>query len=185
MTKIKAKGMISMNNFKMETIMKKTYTITNFAKRLVMMLAIGLLAVNAWGAGEPTVSDLNFGTPTKTENFNGVTAVSRSTAANPAASLSGYGNFDYWYNNDGGNNTYAVKTSASPFTSNYLEIYQNTTKHISLFIDGITATQGAWKATISKTSKVNIGLYAAVSGEQISHANCNSIVQNDGSGTLK
>ena len=29
--------------------MKKTYTIKNFAKRLVMMLAIGMLAVNAWG----------------------------------------------------------------------------------------------------------------------------------------
>ena len=30
--------------------MKKTYTIKNFAKRLVMMLTVGLMTVNAWGA---------------------------------------------------------------------------------------------------------------------------------------
>lgn len=33
----------------MQMVMKKTYTIKNFAKRLVMVLAVGLMAVNTWG----------------------------------------------------------------------------------------------------------------------------------------
>jgi uncharacterized repeat protein (TIGR02543 family) len=39
-----------MNNLKMQMVMKKTYTIKNFAKRLALVLAVGLIAVNTWGS---------------------------------------------------------------------------------------------------------------------------------------
>ena len=39
-----------MNNLKMETIMKTTNTIKNFAMRFAAVIAVVLLAGNAWGA---------------------------------------------------------------------------------------------------------------------------------------
>ena len=48
-----------MNNLKMQMVMKKTYTIKNFAKRLVMVLAVGLMAVNVWGVNWNKVTNLS------------------------------------------------------------------------------------------------------------------------------
>ncbi len=58
--------------------MKKTYTIKNFAKRLVMVLAVGLMAFNVWGAD-----------PNTTFSFTSSTASTALDVTAPASTRSG------------------------------------------------------------------------------------------------
>lgn len=67
-----------MNDFKMQMVMKKIYTIKNFAKRLVMVLTVGLMAVNAWGAD-----------PNTTFSFTSSTAATALDVTAPASTSSG------------------------------------------------------------------------------------------------
>jgi uncharacterized repeat protein (TIGR02543 family) len=87
-----------MNNFKMQTIMKKTYTINNFAKRLVMVLAIGLMAVNAWGADElyATITFLDNGKDTDGSSAF-TTKTDPADYLSPSSSVSGFSAAAYVY----------------------------------------------------------------------------------------
>lgn len=76
----------------------KVNTIHNFAKRLVMVLAVGLVAVNAWGADElyATITFLDNGTAT-----DGSSAFTNKTnpadVLSPSSSVSGFSAAAYVY----------------------------------------------------------------------------------------
>lgn len=78
--------------------MKAIYTTHNFAKRLAMVLAIGLMAVNAWGADElyATITFLDNGTGT-----DGSSAFTNKTdpagVLSPSSSVSGFSAAAYVY----------------------------------------------------------------------------------------
>lgn len=78
----------------------KTNTYMNFAKRLVMVLAVGLMAVNMWGTDElyATITPLT----TETENdgtasFSKNTTVSDALTSSPASIVSNFSEASYVY----------------------------------------------------------------------------------------
>lgn len=140
--------------------------------RLVSVMAI-LLTVGVgqlWGA-VPGVSDLNWGTPALTLDFNSVANVPKEKAGSgssttSSSSLSGYGGITHCYIGKSASDKFTVKAAASPMSSQYLE----TTTTTKGCVSGFTRTfkdKGAYSFVIAKTSITFIGLYAA-------HANASS-----------
>lgn len=138
------------------------------------MLTIG--SGNVWAVDLKT-SDLDFGTPGKSENFNAVNTVSttgKSGSTTTVTNYTTYGIFTHGYIGKSTSDGYAIKAAADPMTSKYLEI-TTTTKGAGMSFSHTFATKGAFSFTIAKTSKTFIGLYAAVANSTI-YAKANSSV---------
>lgn len=149
--------------------MKTNNSIINNVVRLVsVVLLLFAGVVNVWGTAL-TTSDLNFGTPAISYDFNSVTGVPKSKNGNTSAadygtSLSGYGGItSYWFSKS--TSCYvAVKSSATPMTSQYLELQTDGTKVSIAGFERTFATKGAYSFLIAKTSVGMVGLYATGAG---------------------
>lgn len=145
-----------------------------FIHRVLWLLVPLLTLVNpVWGA-VPKLSDLAFGDPAYTEDFEDVTAVSRSnTGSAQTITALGWTNcaFTHAYlgKNSNGTQTIAVKAAASPMTSKYFEL--TTTSNIAgVSFSRTFTTKGAFSFKIAKGSVTNVGLHTAVANATVSHA---------------
>lgn len=129
---------------------------------LVMFFTIGI--GNAWGAALK-VSDLDFGTPDVSMDFNSVTGVPKSTGGTSSStksgtSLSGYGGITHYYFGKSTSCKVSIKAAATPMTSQYVELGATTKGAIAGFTRTF-ATKGAFSFNIAKSSVTYIGLYNA------------------------
>ena len=166
--------------------MKTNYTIENFAKRLMVIVVVGLMGVNAWGDAI-TTELLNFGTPIVSETFENCTA-STSTSGNGssttiATSLSDYGAITHCYIGRDASNKFSIEGASDPMTSKYLEVYNSNTNSISVGLaTSSTNNVGAFNFKIAKTSKAYIGLYTiAPNSNAIAYGNVAVFLQFTGS----
>ena len=131
-----------------------------FHKVLILsMLLMSIGVGNAWGVA-PTLSDLSFSTESSVrivnENFNGLSTTDQHATKAAGSTLSGFGTFDKVYNGNA-NNHYAIESST--FGSNALKITMGATNNCGVAISGKTyGTTGAWRARITKASKMYIGI---------------------------
>ena len=154
--------------------MPLTYPRHLFHKMLILSMLLMIIGVGStWGA-VPKLSDLNFGDPDFTEDFEDVTAVSKSnTGSAQTITNLGWTNcaFTHAYlgKNNNGTQTIAVKAAASPMTSKYFEL--TTTSNIAgVSFSRTFTTKGAFSFKIAKGSVTNVGLHTAVANATVSHA---------------
>lgn len=151
---------------------------------LVLILTIG--SGNAWGAA-PTLSDLSFSTESSVrivnENFNGLSTTDQHATKTAGSTLSGFGAFDKVYNGNT-NNHYAIESST--FGSNALKITMGATNNCGVAISGKTyGTTGAWRARITKASKMYIGIASiGATADPYTKASGSVYIQNN-DGTIK
>lgn len=152
----------------------------HLAKKIRDLALLTILSVvcttNAW-ADALTTSNLDFGTPAVAEDFNSVNTVSttgKTSSTTTVTNYTTYGIFTHGYIGKSSSDGYAIKISASPMTSKYLEI-NTTTKGAGMSFSRTFATTGAFSFTIAKTSKTFIGLYNGVANSTI-YAKANSSV---------
>ena len=138
--------------------MKTNYTIENFAKRLMVIVVVGLMGVNAWGDAI-TTELLNFGTPIVSETFVGCSTTEQSATMSVNAELSGFGIFDRGYNNNT-SNKYIIESN-STFGSNSLKLSAGSGSPLVLGKNSTSfGTSGVLRFKTLKTAKnMYFGIY--------------------------
>ncbi|MCQ2313231.1 MAG: InlB B-repeat-containing protein [Paludibacteraceae bacterium] len=138
----------------------------SYLKSLTLLLVM-LMSVNMWGAALKT-SDLNFGTPAVSEDFNAVTLVKisgNSSSATTSSKLTTFGIFTDGYIGKNTSEYYAIVAAASPMTSKYFEMAATSTG-INMSFSRTFANTGAYSFTIAKSSKGFIGLYTIAASSE-------------------
>lgn len=154
-----------------------------FAVVLTLIFTIGV--GNMWGA-TPTLSDLSFSTESSVrivnENFNGLSTSDKTAKMDANVDLSGFGAFNKGYNNSTSNH-YAIESST--FGSNGVKITMGSGSPCGIAISGKTfGTQGAWRITTTKASKMYVGFYAeGATSTAYAKANASVYIQNN-AGTI-
>ena len=142
-----------------------------------------------WADAIP-LTDLNFGTPNVSidfENLSGSVSNTTGTAATYTNTLSGFGTFTYGYVGKNSNGTQSMAVLAgdnSPMTSKYLSM-TTTANGTSISFTRTFQSKGAFSFKIAKTSKATIGLYNGAASGSFSHGSSAVWLQFDGGSNIK
>ena len=150
-----------------------------FNRFITLLFLVSCCVLHAWGADAPTLSDLDFGTPSYSENFNSVSPTSTTAIIAIATTQSSYGAINHIYNNNAAN-TFAISASGNNMGSNYMSLTSGSGSPLIGQISGGSFSQkGVWRATIEKTSRGFIGLYNDASAASASDkAKVSAYIQN-------
>ena len=151
-------------------------TVLKLVSVLVLILTLGV--GNVWGTA-PTLSDLSFSTPIVDEDFEDCSTTSSTSTNKNVVSLTGFGAFNYVYNNNA-SNTRAIVSNANGFSTKSLSLSAGSGSPLNVFIDGQTfGSIGAWRVKTTKTSYTQLGIYAQMNGTALAHADARIYIQNN------
>ena len=158
---------------------------------LLVLLTIGVGEM--WGA-VPKTTDLDFGTPAVNANFEAVSETSTSNNTSSAVtnnSLSGFGPFSASYlgkNQNGVQSIAIVDGSADdddPMDSKYFKMTSTNNGSSVTFAHTNATGKGAFSFKITKTSKLQIGLYNGSASGSMAHDAAAAFLSFDGGSTIK
>ena len=141
--------------------MKNLMIMKNYSKYICTFILLMGMNVSAWGV--VTTAELNFGTAAVSETFEACTAGTQTTGSSSTTILSdmtSYGVFTHCYIGRSTESKFSIQGSASPMTSNYLQL-ENNTNTVGVGFTRSFASRGAFSFKIAKSSKAYIGLYTA------------------------
>lgn len=143
--------------------MKKIKFLEQSRWLMVIMMLITFGVSQVW-ADALKVSDLNFGTPIVNENFNSLSTCENkpgnTSSTTTLTDQTAYGVFSTVYVGKSEDDGFAIRTSASPFSSQYFELVKADTKFAGAsFTHASVSTQGAFEIYVAKTSKGQFGFY--------------------------
>ena len=155
---------------------------------LATVILLLTFCIGQMRAAVPTLSDLDFGDPDFTEDFEsveGTPSKSNSSTAWTSTTLTGYGEFTHAYlgKNNNGTQSIAVKAASSPMTSKYFELVA-TSNLAGVSFSRTFGTKGAFSFKIAKSSITSVGLYAAVANSSFAHASASVYVKSN-NGTIQ
>lgn len=123
-------------------------------------------------------SDLDWGTPQVSEDFNSLSSASqvgKTSGATTITNLTAFGPFTHFYAGKNTNCKIEIANAASPMTSKFFKLYGQTNITTTSF-SGAFASMGAYSFVIDKNSIGYIGLYKDQSSETSSYTKASASV---------
>lgn len=125
------------------------------------MLCLLVFGVGTSWAETLKTTDLDWGTPLVSEDFNSLSTTSqtgKSGSTTTITNLTGYGPFTHFYAGKNANCKIEVASVATPMTSKFFKLYGQTNVTTTSFAQSF-ATTGAYSFVIDKNSIGYIGIY--------------------------
>ncbi len=152
----------------------------NVLTRMLLLVALLVGSVSAWGQAAITTADLTMPTPQFSENFNSLSTTSGTGNGSSATTLTNqtaFGIFDKIYCGKAAN-IWAIESN-NTFDSNVLSLSAVSGSPVIASITGKTfGTKGAFSIKVLKADKSMFGLYSVNDNAAYAKANSSVYIQN-------